>query len=451
MINRKGITLMDASEIPIPESWPLMIRKAMIHAVSLAHTVILCSRERASNSFVDSTNWKGELDRAEHEVSLLKKQMQILCDRFKKISSAKRPRYSPADRLLILTIKAVRGWNNRQTAKEFMLDENTVADWLKRVDSDDGIFEVHQPVNKYPDYVKYITQVLKMVVPACGKKTIAEHFARAGLHLCATTVGRYIHAKPVKPPTRPEYPQDDGNIKQEGIPIKKIISRHPNHTWHIDLTAVSIAAGFWSSIFPFSLPQRYPFCWWIAIIIDHYSRRVVGFAVFKSPPTSQQMTGALDKALERVERKPKYIISDKGTQFYPIKSKRENRKFHHYHLWCKMNNIKLRFGAVGMHGSIAIVERFILSMKNEFFYQIPLVPMRLDILRKELALYIAWYNCYRPHQTLKARTPEEVYANSPPLKMFDLHNSQIPMLELDISYLEGRKHLPVIEITQKAA
>jgi len=38
----------------------------------------------------------------------------------------------------------------------------------------------------------------------------------------------------------------------------------------VDLTAVPIG-GFWTSWLPFALPQCWPFCWWVVVVIDHYS------------------------------------------------------------------------------------------------------------------------------------------------------------------------------------
>jgi hypothetical protein len=70
-------------------------------------------------------------------------------------------------------------------------------------------------------------------------------------------------------------------------------------------------------------------------------------------------------------------------------------------------------------------------------------------MRYELALYFSWYNEYRPHEYLKARTPREVYINSPPVKMIEFKKgSDIPKMELQLSFLEGRKHLPIVEFKQ---
>ena len=51
----------------------------------------------------------------------------------------------------------------------------------------------------------------------------------------------------------------------------------PNHVWHIDLASVPTRLGFWTSWSPWAVPQEWPFCWWMAVALDHYSRRVAHF------------------------------------------------------------------------------------------------------------------------------------------------------------------------------
>ncbi len=50
-----------------------------------------------------------------------------------------------------------------------------------------------------------------------------------------------------------------------------------------------------------------------------------------------------------------------------------------------------------------------------------------------------------------AMTPDEVYngLRSPPAKTLEFrYNSEIPKIKINISYFEGRKHLPIIEIKE---
>ena len=82
----------------------------------------------------------------------------------------------------------------------------------------------------------------------------------------------------------------------------------------------------------------------------------------------------------------------------------------------------------------------------------------VDMLH-EMALFFTWYNKYRPHEYLKGKTPNEEYNNSPvlslsngpPVKMIEYQkSSDIPEMKLELSFLEGRKHLPIIEFRKVA-
>ena len=128
-----------------------------------------------------------------------------------------------------------------------------------------------------------------------------------------------------------------------------------------------------------------------------------------------------------------------------------------------------RATAVGKHGSIAVVERFIRSMKDECTRRI-LVPLRRGAMRTELSLYVGWYNEHRPHQWLEGKTPREVYNGLIPRNanpryeprpkwpleshcaapQTRIKGKRGGRLNLVIGYLEGRKHLPVIELRKAA-
>jgi hypothetical protein len=97
------------------------------------------------------------------------------------------------------------------------------------------------------------------------------------MQLSATTVGRMLAAPA---PKRPPSVEDAGKSIRE--PTGRVVTaRHPNHVWHVDLTLVPIVSGRWIPWFPFSLPQVWPFVWHVAIVIDHFSRAVMGFVSFR--------------------------------------------------------------------------------------------------------------------------------------------------------------------------
>jgi transposase InsO family protein len=429
---------------PLPRGWTKHVKSALLHAISLASMALTVARSRRAGDRV-------QLERAINEIALLKEELGIKDARWSRLSSRKRPRYSPIQRLRILQLKAARGWSLEQAAQTFMIDVQTLFSWMRRVDEEgeSALLQVSEPVNKFPDFVRYLVKQLKVLCPTMGKVRIAEVLARAGLHLGATTVGRILkYREPV-----PE------EVALDVIEIRRVTAKHPDDVWHVDLTVVPTGAGFWVPWLPFALAQSWPFCWWVAVVVDHFSRAMIGFAVFSAPPTASEVQRTLNRAVRGSGRKPKYIIADKGKQFWCRSFKR----------WCRRRSIRARFGAVGEHGSIAIVERFIRSMKNEYTSRI-LVPLRLESMRHELACYSTWYNRYRPSQALRGRTPWEAYtdlwsANAKPRfeprenwpaqahrasPRTTVRGKRGTKLALVVGYVEDRRHLPVVELRQAA-
>ena len=80
------------------------------------------------------------------------------------------------------------------------------------------------------------------------------------------------------------------------------------------------------------------------------------------------------------------LICDRGSQF----------DCEGFRDWCRRAGIKPpRYGAIGQHGSIAVVERFILTLKDGCT-RLLLVPYRRESFLRELALFREWYNEARP-------------------------------------------------------
>ena len=115
-------------------------------------------------------------------------------------------------------------------------------------------------MNRYPDFVGYLVRRLKVLCPTMGKTRIANVLCRAGLHLGSTTVQRMLQANP-----RPKSPAAAATKTN-----RVVTARRPNHVWHADLSTVPTALGFWIPWVPLALPQRWPFCWWIAVVVDQH-------------------------------------------------------------------------------------------------------------------------------------------------------------------------------------
>lgn len=75
----------------------------------------------------------------------------------------------------------------------------------------------------------------------------------------------------------------------------------------------------------------------------------------------------------------------------------------------------MRFGAVGKKGSIAIIERFILTLKSEYLRRI-LVSLSLATFAKQLEAFTSWHNEHRPDSLLGGNTPDEVLFDRVPAR-----------------------------------
>lgn len=265
---------------------------------------------------------------------------------------------------------------------------------MRRLDEGgpDALLELPEPVNKYPEFVRYTVQRIQTLCPGVGKKQLAAMLARAGLHIATTTIGRIRKEQP-----HPEPSPKPSDPEQTSKP-KTIRSKYPNHVWHMDLTLLPTLGGFWVPWMPQALLQLFPFCWWVALVIDNHSRRVMGFQLFRSQPTAVAIRAFLGSVVNSVGATPKYIVSDQGGQF-------ANEV---YKGWCKRRGIIPRFGALGEHGSIAVVERLFKTLKYSLLPGV-LISLRRIAMHQTLDSVFEWYNEYRPHMTLRGRTPNEVY------------------------------------------
>ncbi len=453
-------TYFSLRDVPLPKNWGPNVKSAVLHVVSLAHMAITYSRSFAANSPIARIRLAASLNRVGERVSVLEEELRIKDARMGRIAPHRRPYYSPTERMAILEVKAARGWSQAETARRFLVKPTTIALWLKRIDErgSAALVQMREPVNRFPQLVRYIVRRLKVLFPIMGKKRIAQTLARAGLHLGVTTVGRMLKEKEQQPTLPAEGRAAPGADKMKGS-ARGLSSKYPNHIWLVDLTTFPIGGGFWTPWLPLALPQVWPFCWWIGCAVDHYSRRVMGFALFKKPPTSVEVHAFLGRTMRKAGASPKYLVCDKGGQFWNPSFKR----------WCKRKKTDPRYGAVGEYGSIALMERFIRSLKEEWLRRI-VISFRVESMRRELSFYLAWFNEHRPHQSLGGRTPLEVHEGRTPANEAARLEPRLRLpkhsrcagpqakvkgqpggrIELVITLFKGRRQLPIVKLKEAA-
>jgi transcriptional regulator with XRE-family HTH domain len=244
------LTKLQPPRIHLPKGWQDCVQSAVLHAIALAHYALVYAHAWAADSINARVRLAAENSRLHEACALLREELRLKDARVAQIAPQRRPHYTPHERMAILELRAARGWSLKQTADTFLVTLATITAWLKRIDDQgaNALLQLREPVNKFPDFVRYIVQRLKTLSPAMDKVKIAETLCRAGLHLGVTTVGRILK----------EEPQPDPG--DAALPTRAGTAKRPNHVWHIDLTAVSTSMGFWAPWLPFALPQRSPFC-----------------------------------------------------------------------------------------------------------------------------------------------------------------------------------------------
>jgi hypothetical protein len=185
----------------------------------------------------------------------------------------------------------------------------------------------------------------------------------------------------------------------------------------------------------------------------------MGVRVFRIRPTAKAVGAFLASMIRAAGQSPRHLITDRGREFTARSFRRG----------CRRAGIRQRFGAIGKHGSIALVERCIRTLKDEGVRRW-LAPIRWRSVGRELSLFADWFNGQRPHGGLAGATRDEIYFGRRPAHhrpRFEPRarwprdarcaRPQAPVrgrpgvrLVLEVRYLEERAHLPVVLLTRAA-
>ena len=134
----------------------------------------------------------------------------------------------------------------------------------------------------------------------------------------------------------------------------------------------------------------------VLVAIDHFPRKVVAAWPLEGP-NAGWVVEVLERAFAQ-HGSPKHIITDQEGVFISDVVRDLLREW----------KAKQRFGAVGKHGSIAVTERVIRTMKSEWLRRLPVIR-GLDHLEALLADFACYYNSWRPHMTLEGAVPELIH------------------------------------------
>lgn len=313
------------------------------------------------------------------KIDQLKTQVAILQKGLQKKHNNKR--YTLREKLFILCYMETFQIPRRKITEYLGIARSTLYRWLHNIEEQK---QSRTPANKTPmEIASLIWEITKANI-SWSRVRIANQLALLNIFISASTVRNILNrTKPPKQPISQTKSEKTEEKKDRSIP-----AWYPNHVWSIDTTMV--------------------FCWglWpihVCVVIDHFPRKVVA-AVPLEGPNAGWINNALESAIEKYGL-PKHIISDQahiftGDVFAEL---------------LDTYNIKPRLGAVGKHGSIAVTERVIKTLKYEWLKRATFIK-GIDHLTMLCGKFEAWYNSWRPHMTLDGLRPDDVYYDNKPKK-----------------------------------
>jgi transposase InsO family protein len=355
-----------------------LIFKAVIIAAQYSGRIRKRSLKRLAAMDIDQKDRENLF--LKDKVYQLETQVSILQKRVKK--QQKKPRYTLRERLFILWHIEAFGIARRKVTEHLGVSRSTLYRWLHQID-DTSHSQI--PANKTPLEIAVLIWEITGSNIDWGRVRIANQLALLNIFISASTVRNILNRPKPRQPDR--FPVASAKT-EEKIEARSIPAWYPNHVWSIDTTEL--------------------FCWglWrihVCVVIDHFSRKVMSVT-----PLEGGNAGWINNALESAVEKhgsPKHIISDQASVFIgDVFAELLDS-------W----NMKSRLGAVGKHGSIAVTERVIKTLKYEWLKRVSFIK-GIDHLAALCEEFEDWYNRWRPHMTLDGFRPDDVYYDRKPKK-----------------------------------
>ena len=317
----------------------------------------------------------GELARLRDENRRLLSENRMLKARVSDAPS--RRHYTPMQRLQILWHMTYYGIPRSKVTEHFLIARSTFYRWLHAAEQgDSGEREtLRESPRKTPvDLARMIWEIFE-ANPYFGRHRIASILWLLGVFVAASTVRNVlVQPKPRRAPA---------GAKARATPPapRQIVARYPNHVWSVDRTRV-LRWGLWPT--------------WVLVAIDHFSRAVTAVVPLEGP-NAGWVVEAIEEAFLHYGT-PRHLISDQegvfiSDAFRDVLAQRD---------------VKHRLGAVGQHGSIAVTERVILTLKYEWLHRVPVIR-GLDHLEQLLRDFTVYYNEYRGHATLGGALPAVIH------------------------------------------
>jgi len=164
----------------------------------------------------------------------------------------------------------------------------------------------------------------------------------------------------------------------------------PNELWCADVTKYKLPDGT---------------SWSIHLLMDHYSRKVLGYKINKTPQATSILE-LIQEAVNNTEKPPNYFLTDGGSENCNFLVKTLTHEKQIKHLIAQKD---IQFSNSGIEALNKILKHQFLRNKN---------ITSEKLLKKEVHNFVHIYNNHRPHSALNGYTPTEKYHNSTAFEWF---------------------------------
>lgn len=224
-----------------------------------------------------------------------------------------------------------------------------------------------------------VQQVFDESQQRLGAKKIRTLLMEQGITISikrVSSIMQELGLKSVRPESKKDYLSRQRQAKKNLL-NRNFTAEHPNQIWVSDITQFRVN-DYWL---------------YLCIILDLYSRKIVGYRVSKHASTNLVTTTFKNAYRERGEPKALTFHSDRGNQY-------TSNTF--TTLLCS-KHVKQSFSNSGRPCDNAVAESFFANFKKEEAYRRDYTSERSFC--KSVDHYIHFYNEERPHATLANRTP----------------------------------------------
>jgi transposase InsO family protein len=269
--------------------------------------------------------------------------------------------------------KKLQGWKEEDISRALKISTRTVRRWWKvyQLEGWRGLeLKSRRPRTIHKKDKEAVQRAIELRQKyGWGPSKIAAYMKREGIGIGHGTVYRYLReAELNKPLDKPRKTWGKKRFQRE----------HPNSLWQAD----------------FKLAEDDN---WLLTYLDDHSRFVPGSEKFYDP-TAENALWLLEECLDSYG-KPRQILTDRGTQFYPARKRKRGETLSKFTKHCK---------ELGIEHIVASKRRPTTIGKVEAFHKAYVFEAGMF---DGLAKFVYYWNYERPHQGINYMYPAELYFN----------------------------------------